>query len=382
MCSKKRSAVSGSTAVSPANFGPLLIRADASPQIGTGHVMRCLALAQAWQSQGGSAFLATTTLAPALEARLAGHCEIVHLSAPPGSPGDVRWTIDLAQSLGSEWIVIDGYQFGVDYQRSIKEAGSRLLMLDDYGHADYYCADFVLNQNISARSSMYPRREPHTQLLLGTPYVLLREEFIRWAGWRRDHPTRARRMLVTLGGSDPENATLRVLQSLSLVPDGELEVVLLVGGLNPHHDEIRKAAGTASVRVTLHRNATDMPALLRWADLLISAAGSTCWEAAFFGLPSIVMVLADNQRLIAAGLAAAGVAINLGEAKAVAGDDLAARIAALRDEPSRRQRMGMQGMRLVDGLGVWRVIHQMNGFLPGDKPELRESLEAVRNHGP
>src|SRR5215208_338295 len=153
----------------------MLVRADASAEIGTGHVMRCLALAQAWQENKGTAHFAFASMTPALEAQLrAENMAITSLDASPGSDEDATQTIALAERAGAEWIVVDGYHFDALYQKAIKEANLRLVFMDDYGHASRYWADVVLNQNIYANDALYLNREPDTQLLLGTRYVLLR----------------------------------------------------------------------------------------------------------------------------------------------------------------------------------------------------------------
>ena len=146
----------------------LLIRADASTQIGTGHVMRCLALARSWQDTLGQPIFAMTTSVPALEERLKSEgMEVIHLAAEPGSLADAKETAALAHQFNASWVVLDGYHFGSEYQKTIKISGLSLLFIDDYGHAEHYYADFVLNQNISADEQWYQHREPCTKLLLG-----------------------------------------------------------------------------------------------------------------------------------------------------------------------------------------------------------------------
>src|SRR6266567_710574 len=132
-------------------LGTILIRVDASVKIGTGHVMRCLALAQAWQDAGGQAVFAMAASTAAIRVRLTGEsCDIVRIDSSPAADEDVRQTIALAQEIESDWIVVDGYQFGAEYQSVLKLAGGKVLFLDDYGHTRQYAADVVLNQSVSA----------------------------------------------------------------------------------------------------------------------------------------------------------------------------------------------------------------------------------------
>ncbi len=167
--------------------GTLLIRADASIPAGTGHVMRCLALAQAWQDAGGDVGFVMAESTSSIEGRLAGEtCPVESISAVAGSQDDASRTIVLARERQAEWIVVDGYQFGADYQRALKDAGLRVLFLDDYGHARRYSADLVLNQNVCASTAIYGDREAQTRLLLGPRYSLLRREFAAWRNWNRE----------------------------------------------------------------------------------------------------------------------------------------------------------------------------------------------------
>lgn len=342
-----------------AEQGPLLVRADANEQIGTGHVMRCLALAQAWQEVGGAAhFLGN--VAPMLEARLrAEGMGTSQLNAVPGDSADAAQSIALAREMEAAWVVADGYQFDAANQQAIKEAGLRLLFLDDYGHASHYCADLVLNQNIYAHPSLYAKREPYTTLLLGTRYALLRREFWPWCGWQRKIPPVARRVLVTLGGADPNNITPKVIQALGLVRVSSLETVVVVGGSNPYYEELQAAARHSSFAIRLEHNVANMASLMARADVAVSAGGSTCWELAFMGLPSIVLALAENQDAIAEGLDSAGVVRSLDRQGDVTVLELRNGLEKLIQGEAVRAKMCGLGQQLVDGLGGHRVAFQL-----------------------
>jgi len=334
----------------------LLVRADAGAAIGTGHVMRCLALAQAWQDAGGAASFLGAELGSALKQRIAAeNARVLDLSSEPGSADDAAETAAAAHRAGARWVIVDGYHFDAEYQRAIKAAALRMLFVDDTAQAGHFCADIVLNQNVYADARAYADREPSTRLLMGTDYALLRREFVSWSRAERRIPDVAKRVLVTLGGSDLHNVTHTVLRGLAEVRQ-ELEVHVLVGASNPHGDKLRSAAEGPRHSFRFESNAAHVPERMAWADLAVSAAGSTCWELAFMGLPAAVIVLAANQQPIAEGLAEAGVGANLGRSTGVAPRDIGAAVAELIPARARRARMSAAGRQMVDGLGARRVV--------------------------
>ncbi len=338
----------------------LLFRVDASTRMGTGHVMRCLALAQAWQDDGKQAIFVMATEASALETRLRSeNIEIEHLSVIPGSVEDAKKTICFAQHIETNWVVLDGYHFDAKYQETLKEAELKLLYIDDCGYANHYYADIILNQNICADENLYLNREPYTQLLLGTRYALLRREFLQWRGWQRETPSVARKVLVTLGGSDPDNATLKVIQALKQVDIENLEAMVVVGGSNPHYEKLSAAIRESPFPISLKRNVTNMPELMAWADIAIAAGGSTSWELAFMGLPSIVLVLADNQKEIVNKLSKLSAALNLGWHKDADCKKIEREISYLLYKTALRVEMTQLVRELVDGKGCIRVLSKL-----------------------
>ncbi len=193
----------------------LVLRTDASVAIGTGHVMRCLALAQAWGDAGGRAIFAMAQATPAVEQRLRNEgFEVARVEAQVGSVADAEETASLADAQGASWVVVDGYEFGAEYQANLKGRSMKVLFIDDNGHAAHYSADLVLNQNLHANEELYRSRELSTRLLLGPRFALLRREFTAWRGWRRVVPVVARKVLVTMGGSDPDNFTRKAVDEL------------------------------------------------------------------------------------------------------------------------------------------------------------------------
>jgi len=342
---------------------PLLVRADATARMGTGHVMRGLALAQAWQDAGGAVTFTAATLPKILQDRLVDEgCEVMSITADPGSPTDVSETIAIANRVAADWIVLDGYQFDSGFQQSLKDSGLRVLAVDDYGHAGRYSADLVLNQNLGANEDLYADRAPSTRLLLGPRFAMLRREFTTAPGWTRRIPDVARKVLVTLGGADPDNVTLTVIKSLGQVCVDGLEAVVVVGASNPHLAVLETAAQRSQVRIELQVNVTDMPALMRWADVAVAAGGTTSWERAAFGLPGLVLVLADNQRRVAEACDAAGLGRNLGWHEQVTETTLAEALGGLLHDLDARTGMVFHSRQVVDGRGAERVLHAMTDF--------------------
>jgi UDP-2,4-diacetamido-2,4,6-trideoxy-beta-L-altropyranose hydrolase len=339
----------------------LLIRADGGERIGAGHVMRCLALGQAWQDAGGQVVFAMAAKAPALESRLIQErIEVMHLEVDPGGREDARRTARLAEERQADWLAVDGYLFGAGYQRFIKESGLHLLWIDDYGHAAPYCADLVLNQNIQARAEIYPSTEPYTRLLLGTQYALLRREFRKWRGWRRRHPEKAGKILITLGGSDSENVTEKVVQGLGWVRPEGLEATVVVGAANPHYQRLTEVSRDLKHNVRIVLNAMNMPELMAEADLAVSAGGSTCWELAFMGLPDITLILSEDQRPIAEKLGELAVAVNLGWHEDLSPRQIGQAVMDLSASVAARVAMSKRGQELVDGEGAFRVVRAMD----------------------
>lgn len=339
---------------------PLVIRSDANTLIGIGHMMRCLALAQAWKNRGGNSIFVLSAEALELEARLESEgMEVFKISAQPGSAEDAVQTTALAKKGKANWIVVDGYHFGRDYQGSIKEAGSKVLYIDDNGNADHYYADIVLNQNIHAHEGLYRNREPYTRLLLGSRYIMLQRDFLNWQKWKRDIPEVGRKVLVTLGGSDPENVTMKVIQALREGNVNHIELAIVIGPSNPHLEMIRNELSHAPFAYRLLPSVGNMPELMAWADIAVSAGGSTCWELAFMGLPNLILFFAENQRAVAEILDKEVMAVNLGYHKIVKSDKIIQTLKEILRAKEIRALMSMRGRNLVDGQGSHRVINNI-----------------------
>jgi UDP-2,4-diacetamido-2,4,6-trideoxy-beta-L-altropyranose hydrolase len=331
--------------------------------------MRCLALAQAWQDGGSDSIFAMAESTPALNRRLQDEgMRIEPLAASAGTAEDAMQTCQLAGKNGAVWIVVDGYNFGSEYQGAIKVAGFKLLFVDDNVHAEAYCADLVLNQNIHARASLYGARDSSTRLLLGPRYAMLRREFRLWRNWRREIPASGRKILVTMGGSDPHNLTAKVIEAVGRLSQPGVETVVLAGGSNPQLHLIEASIPKESMR--LITDAINVPEWMTWADVAVAGAGTTFWEMCFLGLPGILLVLAENQKGVAAAAERMGIASSLGKAENVNASAIADKLEGLLNSSETRSRQSDAGRRLVDGRGAERVVAFLSGM------QLRRTVES------
>lgn len=341
--------------------GPLsvLIRADASAAVGTGHVMRMLALGQALKDEGAGVTLGTVGTPDALVTRWeAEGIRVIQLRATHPDPRDAEATLALAGDCRADWVVVDGYDFDAAYHRRIRSAGHALLVVDDYAHRPEYDADVVVNQNISANDFAY-RLPPYVRRLFGLPYVMLRREFRSARETLEPLREEARRVLVTLGGGDEHDVTGLVLDALALVTGRRLVVDVVVGVAYDHRGVLERRLAGSPHEVHLHINTAEMPRLMQQADMAVSGAGSTCWELAALGVPMCLVTLAENQRAIAEHLGALGAAVALGWYHELSAARVAETVSGLLHNPGLRQRLRSVCLPLIDGRGCERIISQL-----------------------
>jgi UDP-2,4-diacetamido-2,4,6-trideoxy-beta-L-altropyranose hydrolase len=338
----------------------LVIRADASRAAGTGHLMRALALAQAWLDGGGRVRWLLTAAPEPLEARVASEgIDIIALGAPAGSDEDASALRSELERDERAVAVVDGLEFSAAYLSALGPESRRVLLVDDDAAHDAYPVGFVLNQNAHAERAAYPPDAP-ARFLLGTTFALLRREF-RPDPAGRAVPERARHLLITLGGADPGGVTRRVVAAVAELP-GELregaEVRVIVGAANSDGGQLEAEARRLSGRlaVQIERAVIDMPALLAWADLAITSGGSTVWELARMGCPALVIETVPVEALLVGGLARVGLDDRLGHADDLDGATITAAVTARIDDQRWRQEMSARGRKLVDGRGATRVV--------------------------
>ncbi|MFQ5533278.1 MAG: UDP-2,4-diacetamido-2,4,6-trideoxy-beta-L-altropyranose hydrolase [Sphingomonadales bacterium] len=357
----------------------VLFRADGGREIGAGHLMRCLALAQEFRQHGACVTFACQQLVPGFEDRLAAEgidCQAI--AALRGSESDARQTAGLAAGLCCDLVVIDGYRFDSRFQRTVKDLHLKTLIIDDEATLACYHADYILNQNLNAQPAMYQGRAPDATLLLGADYVLLRDEFRDARPPSRAIADHARRVLVTLGGADPLAITERLLGSIAAAADA-LEIVAVIGGATPRREAIRALTGAGGAKIEVREDARDMAALMAWADSGIISAGTTMWEAAYMGLPSLALVVADNQHGSAVWFERQGCGRIFDARTAVPFNAILGALGNLCGDPGARRSFAQSGMAAIDGKGRERVYRAVTGARAAGDLSLRPArLEDAR----
>lgn len=361
----------------------VVIRADAGLRIGTGHVMRCLTLANELRAAGIDTTFVTRTHIGHIthKIRECGHRVIVlpgnteqHFGdhpAPPAHAGwlEADWRIDAASTravvdeIGARWLVLDHYALDAQWEADALPDGVGLLVLDDLADRPHL-ADVLLDQNAGRQAIHYEGLTPLScDLRIGPAHALLRPEFALLrpeALARRSVLTDPTTLLITLGGIDSGNATGRVLDSLALIPSVQrLEITVVMGDNAPHLDAVRAKAVSMPAATKVVVGISDMARHMMLADLCIGAVGSTAWERCALGLPTLQVVLAENQIDAARALAERGASLALPYPDAPEfSKALAAGLNQLLDSGA-HHRIAQAAAALTDGSGATRLVHTL-----------------------
>ncbi|MEQ5868862.1 UDP-2,4-diacetamido-2,4,6-trideoxy-beta-L-altropyranose hydrolase [Sagittula sp. NFXS13] len=367
----------------PSDDAPqIVIRADASRDIGTGHVMRCLTLAEQLRRTGYAVRFVSRDLPGHLGARIqAEGFKLTLLPAPTGAPfspdgpahavwAGVPWQVDADQTravmeaTSPAWLIVDHYAFDVRWQKATLTQGTRLMVWDDLADRTHAC-DLLLDQNLGRTADAYAGLVPTgCRILAGPQFAVLRPEFaaVRPQALEARKGRDLRRITVSMGGVDLPNATGQVLSVLAQTRAAhDLEIEVILGSRAPAIDAVRTQAEAMPQTVEVAVDVTDMAARMARADLAIGAVGGTTWERCTLGLPSLLLTIAENQHPAAQKIHDAGAAWLLGDISDPDwGAELARRLGAS-DRAARMRVMADTCARLYDGSGVARVLAALSG---------------------
>ncbi len=336
---------------------PLAVfRFDAAPAIGSGHAVRCLALAQKLTEFGWRVVVAAS---PDTFETVRVPDGMEHLVLDSGSEQQV---VRIGAEVGTaDLLIVDHYGLDARFETACRTWAKHVLVIDDLADRPHDC-DFLLDQTLGREESDYGSLVPaDCRMLLGPQFALLREEFtMRPAdSLSRCERVELKAILVSMGGTDPNDMAAKVVRGIL---DSGLEITVdVVLGATQASPDLLAAAESGGDRVRLMSRVGDMADLMAAADVAIGAGGGTSWERCYMGLPTLLIVTADNQKLIAARLAEAGAARVLGWHAEVGRELIAAAVWDLAGDIEAVERMSMSARKLCDGKGVRRALATLSG---------------------
>lgn len=354
-------------------------RVDASSQIGSGHLMRCLTLAAALKKQGFYVLFICRNISRQLQSLVESNYELKILIGAEstnigGTLAHSNWLrasqevdlVDSEKALGPEiwdWVVVDHYAIDCTWESELKKKGlaRRILVIDDLADRMHDC-DVLLDQNLGRACEDYANLVPdNCVLLVGPLYALVRDEFLslRQKSLKRRKKYKLENILITMGGSDSLNVSGQLIDALSRSKlSQEIVITVVMGQSAEWLSEVQLAAESSSLDIRIIVSAENMGQLMFEADLCIGAAGSTSWERCTLGVPSILFCIADNQKSVIDALLKSGAVLAMDLSKDYI--DSVALIKKITEVSYRSHEMIKKSASIADGEGVRRVISNLS----------------------
>jgi len=357
----------------------VVFRADASIEIGTGHVMRCLTLADALRARGSTIVFVCRDL-PGFPAQLVldrGY-ELALLQAPDAEnfvpaefPRHASWlgvswqqdaeeTCTLMRSLGAvDWLVVDHYALHCQWEQCIRAVTQKIMVIDDLADRRHDC-DILLDQNfVPENQNRYKEITNNNCIrLVGPKFALLRNEFLEQRRNLRNRNGTVKKIFVFFGGADPTNEMMKAIEALQIMGDKNLKKIIVIGPNNPHRDRI-KSNLKGFFDFSIFENVRCMGKLMAESDLSLGAVGTTTWERCCLGVPTIATSIALNQKNVAESLAKKGLHLYLGYCDAVTVHDYTYCLKTIVKNKTLLIKMENLSKKMVDGLGIERVLKEI-----------------------
>jgi len=372
----------------------IAIRTDSSLQIGIGHVMRCLALATGLRAYGYKVVFVCREYdghsagvindsgfeCLLLNAREDPRSEIEHLFDVDAQERDAMEMVSVLKinNIEPALCVVDHYGFDRCWHKNARKYVETIMVIDDSAVHEHDC-DLLLDQTYKRDDSEYKSLVNNDAVIMcGSRYALLRNEFYllrREAENFRKTGKGIRRVLVSLGGGGNKNIVAVIIRGLEIAfesPDVEIDLVIYSN--SRYLSEVQALVNASHLKINMHIDCTEMARLILNADLAIGAAGTSSWERCCLGLPTLLLVVAENQRDILHKLSSENVVVSLGDVESIDHQDVAGNIQKLLLSPDKIQQMTANSFSVCDGLGVQRVVK--NIAKPASKDGL--SVDLVR----
>jgi len=335
----------------------LFIRVDSSPEIGIGHMMRCLTLAQELKNNFDKIiFLTQKDSGNFIGTIMKNEFEVIFIPTTNNDPNIIKNLIT-AYSENKNFLLIDHYDIGTNFESSLKNTFERIFVIDDLANRKHDC-DLLIDQNYYRDLNQRYEKliQNGTIALLGPKYAIIRPEFriINKKAIKKN--SQMKKILVSFGGSDPTNECKKVLDALCSIENSKFEIVVVAGIYNHKFEQLKKLYEKYS-NIKIYSHVNDLSRLMLNSDLFIGAGGTTTWERFYMGLPSTVTIISDDQKESIEFLSDMGHIINLGLAKNVTPKTY---IQTLQKPNSDLvYNMSLHNQKLVDGNGSNRIKKQI-----------------------
>lgn len=340
----------------------IVIRTDASIQIGTGHVMRCLTLAKKLQRRGATVTFICRDFEGSSISYLRGQGVSVHsLPAILSKESDIYWTkmnwrIDVEETIieikelneAVDLVIVDHYGLDSRWESDMRNVAKKIMVIDDLADRLHDC-DLLLDQNYYLNmEERYNELVPaHCVQMLGPNYVLLRDEFIQMANKPRKRTGEVKNILVFFGGTDPTGETIKALKAIKELDIPKIKINVVVGASNPRRLEVEQLCSEMP-NANYYCQVSNMAELMWEADLSIGAGGATTWERCFLGLPALVVVVAENQFELTMVVAKQGALMSLGSGIRLTKKVIKKVLMGLIQNPSQRVIMNKRCVELIN----------------------------------
>lgn len=337
----------------------LLFRCDASTQMGAGHLMRCLSIADLAADRGGLCHFFCTELPGFDPAQVVSRKHGITLL-----PAQHDWRTfyrAIMKWSGSDWLIVDHYQLDRRWEEPLAALFPQRLVIDDLADRPHMATQ-LLDTTPYRQPCDYHESRFERPPLLGPAYAPLRPEF----AWLRSTALAKRvtgkptgRLLLSIGAMDSDNHLSRLLPQLDRLSIPSMKIDIVLASRAPHIDTLRRVIATSRHEVTLHLDATNMAELMLRADLAIGAGGTSSWERAALALPTLLFTLADNQRENARRLTQASAVLWLGDLRELNDQELWQQLSEQWPTPEMLQHLSEHAAALCDGTGALRLLQAL-----------------------
>lgn len=364
--------------------GLIVFRVDSADQIGVGHIMRCLTLADELHQTGAEIHFVSSDYPGHMADMIQSHgfqCTLLEktefqYTKSQGDTERINWsnfdwekdaneTTTVIKNREVDWLIVDHYGLDSKWHKLVRPQTKKILVIDDLADRKYDC-DILLDQTFGRSRSAYNELVPREcKLLMGTKFALLRPEFPLHrfrAIKKRKNQKQIKSILVSMGGIEPNNTTIKILkalESIQWIESTRPYINLVMNEQDPDLQSITNFSKKLGLTVNVLTNVSKMADLMLDADIAIGAGGTTSWERCCVGLPTIIIQTAKNQEEVVKKLQESGASLNLGMSSELRENEIITCVSELLRNTNRLVKMSTASFNISDGLGVKRVLEEV-----------------------